>query len=119
MNIRVVVAYRPVLNKSGSLSVWNQQKSFFEGIKDDRCPRELFIEDLCREVTQWLESGNQLVVKLDVNDDVRNCKFTEMMGQLGLVELVTAQHGVEGPSTYNRGSQPIDGLFVSRTLRGL
>jgi len=53
VNIQVVLAYWPVLNKSGSLSVWNQQKSFFEGIKEDRCPRELFIEDLCRGVSQW------------------------------------------------------------------
>jgi len=59
------------------------------------------------------------VVGLDVNYDVRNCKFMERMSQLGLVELVTAQHGVEGLSMYNRGSQPLDGLFVSRTLRGL
>ena len=69
VNICVVVAYRPVLNKSGSLSVWNQQTSIFKGIKGDWC-----LKDLCREVSQWLESSDQLVVGLDVNDDVRNCQ---------------------------------------------
>ena len=46
VNVRFVTAYRPVLNKLGVQSVWNQQKSFFEGMKDDGCPRQIFIEDL-------------------------------------------------------------------------
>ena len=37
----------------------------------------------------------------------------------GFGRKVTAMHGKIGPPTYNRGSVPIDGLFVSRTLRGL
>ena len=45
--------------------------------------------------------------------------MTSRLEKLGLVESITSQHGWNGPLTYNRDSAPIDGLFVSRTLRGL
>ena len=99
--------------------MWNQQKGFFESIRDDRCPRQIFINDLCKEVEKWLESGDQLVIGIDANEDVRRGELTVKLEQLGLVDSVTTAHGKQGPPTYNRGSVPIDGLFVSRTLRGL
>ena len=49
VNLRFVMAYRPVLNRQGVQSVWNQQKGYFEGIKDDQCPRQIFVDDLCKE----------------------------------------------------------------------
>ena len=62
VSLRVVTVYRPVLNRTGVLLVWNQHKSYFELIKEDRCPREIFVNDLVGEVAKWLEQGNQLVV---------------------------------------------------------
>lgn len=41
------------------------------------------------------------------------------MADLGLVEIFLQQHGTGGPSTYNRGSHPIDGIYVSMTLQGI
>ena len=119
VNVRVVTAYRPVLNKQGVQSVLNQQKRFFEGIRDDRCPREIFVEDLCKEVSEWLDSGDQLVIGMDANEDVRSGEVSNRLAQLGLIKCVTTQHGAQGPPTYDRGSVPVDGLFVSRTLRVL
>jgi len=117
VNVRFVTAYRPVLNKQGAQSVWNQQKGFFEGIRDDRCPREIFVEDLCKEVSEWLGTGDQLVIGVDANEDIRGGVLSRRLGNLGLVDCITSQHGMDGPPTYDRGSVPIDGLFVSRTLR--
>ena len=76
------------------------------------------MEDLCREVVGWLETGDQLVIGVDANEDVRGGVLADKLEHLGLTECVTAQHGRYGPPTYERGSVPIDGLFVSRTLRG-
>ena len=104
VSLRVVVAYRPVLNKSGVLSVWNQQKVFFESKDEDRCPREMFVEDLCAEVVKWLAEGDQLVIGVDANEDVRSSTFGKRLKSLGLEETITAQHGSDGPATYNRGS---------------
>ena len=100
-------------------SVWNQQKGYFEGIKDDQCPRKIFVDDLCKEVEGWLEAGDQLVIGMDANDDVRSSTLKSRLEKLGLVESITSWHGLNGPLTYNRGSALIIGLFVSWTLSGL
>ena len=118
INLRVVVAYRPVLNTTGPLSVWNQQKAFFESADEDRCPRTMFSEDLCKAVKEWMEAGDQIVVGMDANEDVRRCSLSQSLRAMGLEEVIIKQHGQNGPATYARGSCPIDGLFVSRTLQG-
>jgi hypothetical protein len=38
---------------------------------------------------------------------------------LGRQEAIIDQHGLDGPPTFEHGSCPIDGLFVSSTLLGL
>ena len=119
VNLRYVAAYRPVLNKTGIISVWSQQRGYFDSINDDRCPRDIFTDDLCKEIVQWLETGDQLIIGLDANEDVRNGSFSARLQQLGLQETIIAQHGNEAPATYIRGNTPIDGLYVSRSLRGL
>jgi hypothetical protein len=118
INLRIVTAYRPVMNRTGVLSVWNQQKSYFESIREDRCPREMFVQDLLIEVATWLAAGDQLVIGGDINEDVRKCSLSRRLKDMGMVEIVTKTHGADGPSTYNRGSAPIDGIFVSPTLQG-
>jgi len=35
---------------------------------------------------------------------------------MGLVEAVTSQHGQLGPNTHNRGTNPIDGIFIPPSL---
>ena len=108
-----------MLNRQGVQLVWNQQKGYFEGIKDDRCPRQIFVDDLCKEVEGWLEAGDQLVIGMDANNDVQRSTLKSRLEKLGLVESITSWHGLNGPLMYNFGSVPIDGLFVSWMLRGL
>jgi hypothetical protein len=38
------------------------------------------------------------------------------MANLGMREVITEFHGAEGPHTYNRGSKPIDGIFMAQDL---
>ena len=104
----------------GMQMAWNQQKGYFEGIKDDWCQRQIFVDDLCNEVEGWLEVGNQMVIGMDANDNVWCSTLKARLENLGLVESTTSQHGLNGPPPYyNRGSALIDGLFVSWMLRGL
>jgi len=35
---------------------------------------------------------------------------------MGLVDAVTGQHGQLGPNTHNRGTNPIDGIFIPIAL---
>ena len=119
VSLRVVTAYRPVRNTTGAMSVWNQQRSYFDDKNDDRCPRELFNLHLADAIRTWLAAGDQLVVALDANEDVRYGTVYQFLLDLGLKEAIIDQHGPAGPSTFAYGSCPIDGLFVSSTLLGL
>jgi hypothetical protein len=119
VSLRVVTAYRPVRNTTGAMSVWNQQRSYFDVKDDDRCPRELFNLHLVDAIRTWLAAGDQLVVALDANEDVRSGTVYKFLLDLGLTEAMIDQHGPDGPSTFAHGSCPIDGLFVSSTLLGL
>jgi hypothetical protein len=38
------------------------------------------------------------------------------MADLGTREVITEFHGDEGPRSYNRGSKPIDGIFMTQDL---
>ena len=94
-----------VLNRQGVQSVWNQQKGYFEGIKDDRGPRQIFVDDLCKEVEGWLEAGDHLVIGMDANNDVRRSILKSRLEKLGLVESITSRHRLNGPPTYMQYTQ--------------
>jgi hypothetical protein len=88
------------------MSVWNQQKTTLLYWNDNRCPRQAFTEDLGQEVTKWLNKGDQLVIGMDVNEDVRGSPFVRAMKTLGLQELLTSTHGFNGPEPCQVGSTP-------------
>ncbi len=111
MHLRVISAYRPVFNPEADSSVYAQQNS--------RCPRIAFIEDLAKDVTIWMAAGDQIILGIDANDDVRNCSLSTTLQELGLYEAITKKHGQDGPPTHDQGSTPIDGCYVSSGLLGL
>jgi hypothetical protein len=53
VSLRVVVAYRPVLNKHGPMSVWNQQKVYWQTHNVDIDPIVKFTYDLVAKVVVW------------------------------------------------------------------
>jgi hypothetical protein len=55
--------------------VWNQQRGYFDGKDDDRCPRELFNLILADAIRTWLAAGDQLFVALDSNENVQSGTF--------------------------------------------
>jgi endonuclease/exonuclease/phosphatase family metal-dependent hydrolase len=132
--LRVVAAYRCNRETSFAGSVFNQQKSYFESQDDDRNPREAFWEDLIAEIQPWLElptmsdmeatqqasvrrtGRDHVVVAMDMNEDVRDHNAVRFLRQLGLTEIITHRHGSDAPRTCNRGSTPIDGIFVTAGL---
>ena len=92
--------------------------TYLEDHDDCREPQAAFTANLVADVKKWLAKGDQVVIGIDVNDDVRSCTFSEAMGQLRLVKVITMRHGHDVPCTHNHGSKPIDGIYVSCTLRG-
>jgi hypothetical protein len=57
-----------------------------------------------------------VVLLSDWNADVRGEKTRKYMADLGMREVITEFYGDAGPHTYNRGSKPIDGIFMTQDL---
>jgi hypothetical protein len=57
-----------------------------------------------------------VVLLADWNVDARGEKNRKYMADLGMREVITEFHGDAGPRTYNRGSKPIDGIFMTKDL---
>jgi hypothetical protein len=61
-----------------------------------------------------METGNQVIVMIDANKNVLSGNLARKMTDLGLSELICKKHGSH--HSFLRGSEPIDGIFVSPLL---
>jgi hypothetical protein len=98
---------------TGPESVGSQHGRYYNSIGCDANPVDAFWTDLSRLVRKWTEAGESVVLLADWNTDVRGEKTWKYMANLGMREVITEFHGDEGPHTYNRGSNPIDGIFMT------
>jgi hypothetical protein len=73
-----------------------------------------FWTDLSRLVRKWTEAGKSVVLLADWNADVRGEKTRKYMVDIDMREVIMEFHGDEGPRTYNRGSKPIDRIFMTQ-----
>ncbi len=80
------------------------------------CPRDIILHDLSREMREWQDDGDHLIVLNDFNDDVTAATTRTWATQLGLVEALTWLIPGEAPPTYQRGSHLIDGVFMAPQL---
>jgi hypothetical protein len=116
-SIRLIAAYRCMKNINGPLSVWNQQRFILDSINRAEDPIHAFDHDLINSIKTWIELGDQIILGIDVNDDVRTGPLSRRHPlDCGLQEVMFRQHGPNLPNTYAHGSAPIDGLFVSHSL---
>ena len=86
--LRVISAYRPVLNWTGPLAVYNQHRRQMYDNDDDRCPRQAMLEDLGAQVQQWIQEGDQIVLGMDVNDDITKSAVLQPFRDIGLEEII-------------------------------
>ena len=49
---RIYVGYRPVKNRTGPGTVWQQHRTYFDDQDNDRCPTEAFLEDLWKDMAK-------------------------------------------------------------------
>jgi len=52
-------------------SVYAQHRRYFDEKKDNVCPRQASVRDIGKEMEDWLNMGDQIVVALDANEDMR------------------------------------------------
>ena len=113
LSIRVITAYCPH-DRGGDLSVYGQHRHRFHELGQPRIPRKAFWEDLLCDVREWLDLGDQLILAGDWNEDVNDVQ-RKYFSALGIREVLLEKYG-PAPNTFEFGSKPIDGIFMSATL---
>lgn len=82
-------------------------------------PLVLWIEDISDLIKEKQDSGCEIILSGDFNDDLldQGSPVNKMAHKLGLREALIEKYNVtEGFSTYSRGSKVIDGVFLSNGL---
>jgi hypothetical protein len=116
MTLRVVTAYRPCKKDSSSTqAVYSQHCKYFNSIgKPHLLPRKCILDDLAKEVRKWHSAGEQVVLMMDVNEDVRQPTISQFLEHAGLRDAILSRHGsTNAPPTYITGKAPIDAIFIS------
>ena len=113
---RIVTVYCPVRPSSMKGSE-GQDTVYAQHLRHtSKEPIKAFWDDLKEDIKTWQSEENKLIVMGDWNADVKTT-VTEFMVEVGLVEVITTVHGLEGPPTMNRGSRAIDGVFASPLIQ--
>jgi len=113
--IHVISCYRPVHNDKGPRSVYNQHRRFFLQSRNHTCPRQQFLLDLKKCITQWQEDGDIIVIGGDWNEDTNAGPWKQFWQTLGLVPVASLS-GRHPTATHTRGSNQIDNVYVSPLL---
>ena len=123
IHTRIISAYRPC-KSSGINSTWIQHINYFRREKDIEVkdPRDKFDDDLIKEIKQWLELGDNVILGIDMNEDIRTGKLARRLKELGLREIILSTHpDASPPATFsgNNSRTPIDGFFGSEGVEVL
>jgi hypothetical protein len=116
---RVICAYRPCFptGSDKSFSVYTQHQRYFDERNDDICPREAFIRDLSGELDHWLLTGDQIIIALDANEDMRTGAVATAFRSRHLREVILDRHGNNAPPTTDNGSTVIDGIWATPIIQ--
>jgi exonuclease III len=118
VSVRIVTIYRPVYS-TGVLSTYQQHRQQLLSQDIERCPRQVFLDDLETELQKWFDMGDQIILMGDFNEDVRSSKVSKLFAKFGMKEVILFKHRNKAPSTYSRGTVPIDGIFATANISPL
>jgi len=118
----VVMAYHPSKSNNGHLLVTQQHWRYFtQNNQADNIvqhPRTQFWTNFKPIIQTWIDTGEQIIIGLDVNQQVDHPDVTNYFHALGLTKAILHRHGTDAPPTHQCGSQAIDGIFVTTGLLG-
>ena len=110
-----VSAYRPCESTNDTDTVWNQHVRYYQEVREIEEPdvHALFLEDLCKILSDFRDFGHYIVLSMDANDDVRDGVVSVALDEIGIGEAVIKNHkGESVPATYTRNTlrKPIDSI---------
>jgi len=118
---RIVVAYRMCRSKAKGLhTIYQQQLRYIQAHNLKKCsPVELFNRDLTKQIKEWRQSGERIVLAMNVNDHPLTSRFYQQLQkeQTGLEEFTHKCWGPTPPYMHISGSSPIDGGYKSSEIK--
>ena len=118
-HMRVVSVYRPCWATQRVNSLYMKQYGYSLEKRNGVCPRVLFLQDLEKEIKEWSEIGDSIIVMGDFNQDVRSKTFIEWRDNLGLEDRLIERVEKDGVklNTYNGGHAPIDSILCTNGVK--
>ena len=115
-SLRIITAYRPCQKLEASTqSVFTQQCKFFnQNNLMHLHPRQCILDNLEQEINQWRREGDNVILMMDVNQDVRHDITQKFLERTGMRDSILEKFGNNAPRTYISGSTPIDGIFTTQ-----
>ena len=104
--VSYIAAYWPCHNKKDVALTWNQHVRYFseKGITSPN-PRDFFNNNLIALLRIILRNRDNLILRIDMNEDVRTGKLAKRLKELGLIDLILSTHLSESPpATFNRNT---------------
>ena len=101
-------------------SVWQQQIAGLQQDNDDRNPRQAFLEDFEKQIQEWLEDGDQLIIGGDINESVFKGRVQKLFEKYFLRNIIFSEHEpIDVPKSYYRTADErvIDGLWCTPGIR--
>jgi hypothetical protein len=119
MVTRVIFAYRLVAtaNIGGADTVYSQYLRGLLQIEDGRRPLKAFDEDLTSLIRVTREGNKQVILVIDVNQNIVTGRFSAVLRQQSLREVVTEAFQGIPPPTHSRGSDTINDIFASTSIQ--
>jgi len=93
--LHIISGYCPCNSKNGHLSVLQQHWQYLDHHQPENTahPRNVFWTDLQHILQEWMEQGNQIIMGVNANDDIRNSDITSFFNEFGVTEVILAKHG--------------------------
>ena len=88
-----------------------------EGIKNPK-PREQFVVDMIKFITEWQEKGYEIVLGMDANEPlgVTRNGIHKIIQENRLTDAHMEKYGGKIPETYERGKEKIDHILVTERI---
>ena len=116
IKLRVIVAYRPC-RSSGPNSSYMQQQRYFDITGRGLCPRQALLEDLGEIIRGYQAQGEQIILMMECNTNTQDSQFRRWIQEVDLDNGILDLDNPNMPATYHRGTNPIDGIFMSPALQ--
>ena len=115
---RIVCGYNPCRSpKKAKRSTYQQHRRYFTTVESDQtCPRKRFREDFIKQLEQWREAGDRLIVCMDANENIYRKQIGKILTNeegLAMKEVVGEFTGQKLGATFFRGTEPIDGIWAT------